>query len=357
MPKNKPITNPENSKTLAAHKLSLSRDLLDDIELSRLEPEQLLLKASRLARLVDEVDILHWLEFELRGYPNTDLGLHYMTEFNRWTDADKQIGYFQPLAGLGALSAAMQAEIHQLRVPDVNVSMSSSNPHEFVTGLVSNNIAKVSQPIIMTLNRLQVRTMAVTQLREIQSRVMAEIHRFAVRTYYRLAFSNAAESIFRDHQIKIDTLLRSYASDVIEKIPAITARLTEGDAEAISQALSSCRRMIKAFADAIEPGQEKDIEIDGEKYNIGTDKVLNRILYFLMKGCTRKGRHERLNRNLHLIWERASVGTHGDVTTDEARALFLQTYLTLGEILIACSATTAQPEISNQPLSDVSGTS
>ena len=57
---------------LAAHKLDLARELLDDIELSRLAPEQLLLKATRLARLLDAKEVQKWLQFELEGYPGND---------------------------------------------------------------------------------------------------------------------------------------------------------------------------------------------------------------------------------------------------------------------------------------------
>ena len=335
MAKPKNLTIPESSKSLEAHKLGLARELLDDIELSRLGPEQLLLKASRLARLLDEASTREWIELELRGYPNTESARRYMTMFNRWTDAKAQLGYWKPLASLGAWAAAMQAEISQLRVPDVNVSMSSANPHEWVTGMAGSNVSKAAEPVNSTLNRIQERTTAVAQFREIQSRVMAQVHSFAVDAYHRLAFKRVAESIFRDHQSAVDELLRAHAADVLEKIPAITARLSEGDAEAVSQALNSCRRMVKAFADAIQPPQSNDVEEEGEKYSIGADKVLNRIQYFLSQRCGSKTRRDRMNRNLRAIWERASAGAHSDVTPDEGRTLFLQCYLTLGEVLTA----------------------
>jgi len=331
------LTSSDSRLNLEEHKLSLARDLLDDIELSRLGPEQLLLKASRLARLVDEDKTRDWLGFELRGYPDTDLGRRYMSHFGRWTDKKTNVGYWSPLSSVGAWAVAMQAEIQQLRVPDVSVSISSANPYEHVTGFAGMNLATASQPVNSTLLRLQQCTTQIAQLREIQSRVMAEIHTFAVRTYYRLAFSGTAESIFREHQSYVDRLLRDRASDAVEKIPAITARLSDDDPEAISQALNSCRRMIKAFADAVQPGENKQVEEEGEQYEIGSDKVLNRIQYFLSEKCRSKGRRERLNRNLRALWDRASSGSHAEVAPDEAKALFLQTYLTLGEILVACT--------------------
>lgn len=335
----KTLSTIESSKSLEMHKIALARELLDDIELSRLGPEQLLLKASRLARLLEDSNTREWIEFELRGYANTESGRHYMTTFNRWIDVKTQSGYWQPLASLGAWLIAMQSEIQQLRIPDVNVSISSSNPHERVTGMEGSNIAKVSEPVSTILTRLEYRTKAVAQLRQIQSRVLAEIHSFAVSAYYGLAFQRVAESIFRDHQEAIDDLIRTHAGDVLEKIPAITARLSEGDPEAISQALNSCRRMIKAFADAVQPAQSIEVKDGDETYSIGTDRVLDRIKYFLSQRCSSKTRRDRINKNLRAVWDRASAGTHSDVTPDEGRTLFLQCYLTLGEILTATSDT------------------
>jgi hypothetical protein len=49
------------------HTIELAADLLDDIELSRLKAEELLLKAARLARLVDDSETGKWLRFELYG--------------------------------------------------------------------------------------------------------------------------------------------------------------------------------------------------------------------------------------------------------------------------------------------------
>lgn len=46
-----------------------------------------------------------------------------------------------------------------------------------------------------------------------------------------------------------------------------------------------------------------------------------------------KGRRDRLSRTLHDIWERASAGDHSDIDVTEARYLFLQTYIVLGELL------------------------
>ena len=66
--------------------LALARELVDDIELTRLSAKSILLKALRLARLVGDYATAEWLQFELNGYPNTSSALPWMRRFGRFTD-------------------------------------------------------------------------------------------------------------------------------------------------------------------------------------------------------------------------------------------------------------------------------
>jgi hypothetical protein len=322
---------------LSEHKLTLARDLLDDVELSRLPAEQLLLKASRLARLLEDTDTQHWLQWELNGYPDTNAARLWMQHFGRFTNEQDGIGYWVPLAGVSGTIAAMQVQIQSLQVPHVQYSPTSSNPNEYVTGMAGSNIAKATEPAKGVLDRLQHLTSAIQALTSIRSRVMASVHSFAVGVYHKLAFSGLAESIFETHKALIDRLLQDHAPDVLEKAPAAYDRLSEGDAEAVSQAMNTIRRMIKALADTIYPPSDLPREIEGQKYEIGQDKVLNRIKLYLQDKCPSKSRADRLNRMVRDIHDRASAGAHSDITADEARALFLGAYMALGDILIATS--------------------
>ena len=70
--------------------LSLAKELLDDVELSRRTPEQLVLKATRLARLVGDDTAQAWLEPERRGYYRADA---LKAGFGRVTDPNGPKGY------------------------------------------------------------------------------------------------------------------------------------------------------------------------------------------------------------------------------------------------------------------------
>lgn len=74
------------SASKSEHTLELVQDLLDDLELSRSSGESLILKASRLARIVGSSEIKEWLGFELGGYKSSnDISLKYMGIIGRWT--------------------------------------------------------------------------------------------------------------------------------------------------------------------------------------------------------------------------------------------------------------------------------
>jgi hypothetical protein len=240
------MTEETHSKSKAI--VALARELLDDIELSRLSGEALLLKAIRLARLVDAHQERQWLGYELGGYPFPDpLALEYMGLMGRWTDFDKKIGYWMPLAQIEANIAAFKIQMQTLRIPDV--SYNPSNPGSFAM-LDKEAISAPGHAVIIKGAEL---SDLIGKLSGIRSRVIAHIHKFVVGIYHEKLFSGLAESIFERYQSKIDILLAQRAGDIPEKIPVIYNRLAEGDQEAISHAQTSCRRMIEAFADAVYP--------------------------------------------------------------------------------------------------------
>ena len=336
-------TGAQLPESLSEAQLSLSRELVDDIETSQRGPEQILLKALRLARLRENTGAAAWLRWELGGYANSAECRPWMRYFGRFLDQSETTGYWMPLAGVMGTIAAMQTQVETLRVPNMHYAPSSSNPNEFVGGTYGNQaIDKVLQPGRDVLARLQALTTALQTLTSIRSKVLAAVHGFAVHEYHALAFSGLAHSIFEKHRGLVDARLKDLLPGVLEKIPSVSDRLAVGDHEAISQAMSTLRRVIKAVADGVYPPSESPITIDGAQYEIGSDKVLNRIDLFVRQHCPSETRSKRLKRTMADIHGRVCAAVHADVTGGEASALFLGTYLALGEILEIASQAKAQ---------------
>ncbi len=235
------------------HILNLALEIIDDIELSRLDAQAILLKTTRLARYVDNSEVRTWLKFEMQGYYKDDeTSLKYMSKTGRWTDKEKGLGYWFPLSQVEAKITIESEKLKQLKIPN-----SSSDK----ALLITINITKA-------LSETSVR---IAKLGGIKSRVISLVHDFVTNVYYEKTFDNLAESIFDSYKENIDLLIAENSGDVLEQIPSVIARLSEGDTEAISQALTTCRRIIDSFADHIFPPTDETITIGGNELSLNVN--------------------------------------------------------------------------------------
>ena len=173
----------------------------------------------------------------------------------------------------------------------------------------------------------------ISTLSAIKSRVLARLHQFVSEVYYSLAFEGLSESIFERYKRDVDVLIAESCGNVLDQMPAVIDRLAEAQPEAVSQALATCRRIIESFADSVFPPTEETIENGGNQLNLRPHKHQNRINAYIQRHTDSQTRKKRLRQNLANLFDRVSTGVHADVTLEEAKALFLNTYLLLGEIL------------------------
>jgi hypothetical protein len=181
------------------HVLALSGELLDDIELSRLDTDKLLLKCSRLARLAGSEKIQEWIIFEMQGYNSASpIALKYMTWTGRWIDIEKKRGYWGPLAQQEASIAAMRAKIASFKLPDV------SGDKAFIT------TKSVMDAITATTN-------SITTLSRVKSQVLALLHNGFVSEVYYERFASFAESTFERYKREVDGLIVNHCAPVLTK--------------------------------------------------------------------------------------------------------------------------------------------
>ncbi len=222
----------------AEHISALCGELLDDIELNRIASDKLLLKASRLARLAGSEEVRKWIGFEMQGYsPSDELSLRYMSHTGRWIDYNKKIGWWGTLAQQEA-----SIEVCKSRIEATKLGSMSGENMVFVVDRLNNSHADLGKSII--------------QLSGVKSKVLGLLHKFVSGVYYERQFADVAASTFERYKKDVDFLIAEKAGDVLVKIPSVIARLREKDDEAVSQALTTCRRILECFADAIFPPSE-----------------------------------------------------------------------------------------------------
>jgi hypothetical protein len=156
-------------------------------------------------------------------------------------------------------------------------------------------------------------------------------HNFCTQVIGQFQFSLESKSIFDSFARTIDQRLGELAEEAFRKLPDAFERLDTGSPEAISHALTSCRRIIDSFADSVFPAQAARFIIGNESISVAADKQKNRILAYV-HGKVSGSRYDRIRRSLFDLYERVSAGVHSNIVPTEAKALVLQTYLLLGEI-------------------------
>jgi hypothetical protein len=333
------------------HIVGLAEELVEDIERDRLSAERIVYKANRLARAVDDADTLEWLSFELNGYNADDeRAIHCLRITGRYLSEDRKNGYFASIGGLEADIKCCQRELEVLRVPDVDYHQTEPDPCEQQawgdsfrfydprarfdpcdprTGLSRGHPRNILQDILSESTQ---KSECLCSLETLRSRVIALVHAFAQRVYYEKLFSGLAETIFERYKSEVDALLAATCGEVLKKLPAVYDRLSEGDTEAISHALTTCRRVLESFADAVNPPSDRRIKVDGKAIVLNKQNWRARVREHLNNHFASKSRRERLRHMLDDLANRTGTGVHDDIAPDEAKALLLHTYLFVGEI-------------------------
>ncbi|WP_157358676.1 hypothetical protein [Amycolatopsis sp. ATCC 39116] len=294
--------------------LRLAEELLADVELSRVPVSKSVLKAMRLARLVRDYEAQEWLNFEISGVPSTDKGTEWMTRAGRWSDRSEGKGYWLSLLAL---------ESHK-------------ESTELAISAMSNGNLSGDMVVIASRERMKNITQSANtaaMIGRVLAQVESHVYDFASRTYYELMFSELQASLFEDARTAIDGRLSPLAGEALKKIDSIAERLRDGESEAVSQAMLTCRRLIDGVADAVLPPSDQPFKIGDQELAVKQGNVLNRINAYVYARGVVGGRAARIRRAIGDIYARVSTGVHKDVDEHEARYLFLSVYVLLGEIL------------------------
>ncbi|MFD3334665.1 hypothetical protein ACFWV1_18705 [Streptomyces sp. NPDC058700] len=296
--------------------IRVADELLADIELKRLKASEIVLKASRLARLVGHTELTEFLGLERNGYGTARSTDAWISRAGRWADKEKGTRYTLSIGKVEAQVEANQQAIDAMRgggdYSGDNILLASRRHDERIITSAGH----------------------IGTWAGICAQVVATVYDMVAEIYHEMLFSELQASLFADTQEKIDGSLAAASGTALDKIERVSDRLRDGDSESVSQALTTCRRLIDSCADYVFPARDEQYTIgDGVTLRVGPQQVLNRLQAHTHVRGASKNRRDRLRRTLSDLYERCSAGTHAEVPVDEARFVFLQTYIVLGEIL------------------------
>ncbi|MBT2520913.1 hypothetical protein [Arthrobacter sp. ISL-28] len=181
----------------------------------------------------------------------------------------------------------------------------------------------------------------IAAFENILNRVRQSVHDYLVEAESELLSGQTESTLFTRGESYVVERLQQVSPDALEKYRAAEQRLSEGSPEGYAQALASCRRMIKALADALYPPSSVPIKgSDGKERILGDDQFLNRLVQYAIDKFgknthvklveeTLQGLGNRLNKLNSL----ASKGVHQEVSVVEAESCLTWTFFLTADFL------------------------
>lgn len=334
--------NPQPNAKALLEAFELSNELLKNIELSELPLSTIVLKASRLARLLNDFDHQKVFELEASGYPHTPSGMPQEAwelakiAKRRFFEKDKdgttkEYSYLESIEELEEMIESSKLRMEAAKDP--SVSISSANPHQFVNQGAGNTFERkiIQEQISKSSKRLSSRK--------------SLIYQYVLQKNYELSYSGIASDAFSRIRESVDSTIGTKIPSTVQKFSAIYQNLNSENPEDWSNAVHGCRRILQDLADAVFPSQaiDRTVCINGKDKTIklGADNYINRLVCYVEDNSSSDrfqqivGSHIGfLGDRLDSIFQAAQKGSHSTISTrTEADRYVVYTYLAVADIL------------------------
>lgn len=328
---------PPSRKALADAR-DLSAEILRNLELAETSLTNIALKASRLARLLNDFAAQQIFIFEASGYPTDEDGVPAnvwelgVVAGRRYTERDEKSGEIKEFIQLESIaqleSQTTLTETALAAAVDPDVSLSSANPMQVLSAGIGNMFER--QGIVR----------GHTQISAILAKSRAFIHDYVSRKHYELEFSGIADDVFSRTRERVDAMIGATVPTAVQKLTAAYENLQSENPEDWSNAVHSCRRVLEDLADALFPPTEEVRKQGGKEIQLGKSNYINRLIAFVEAKSGSKrfnelvGSHlEFLGNRLDAVFRAAQKGTHTTVAREEADRYVVYTYLIVGDLL------------------------
>lgn len=314
--------------------IDLSDDILSDFELNRIPFQQILMKCARLARIIGNIEFIDLISMELNGYEYDKKGnltkkswscgnLAGRTYYEKDKNGDMQ--YYMRAVPVATLEATINNyDTNILAAKDVNVSISSNSN---INPYIHSNAAE-RKSIKDTYNLFL----------PILEKVKGNIYNYVINLNYKYKFEEKMISIFERKQQITNEKLLAICPDFSKQLISVYNNIESINDEDWSNAVHTCRRILKTVADSLYPPKENQLET--EKIKLGEENYINRIIAYINDNLKSKSSKRIIGCSLEFIgnyidsiYEFSNKGTHNTVTKDEAERCIIYTYVLLSDIL------------------------
>ncbi len=325
------------SRAALAEAMSLSDEILKNLELGELPFTSIVLKASRLARILNDFKAQRMMQYEVGGYPSNHDGVppdvfelavlagRESEEKDSKTNEVRKLVYME---SIGQMEAQLQMTDQAL--------LAAAGPNDSAGSVL---VIRESQQ-----ERTGIRNRHATAAERL-ARSRATVYRYVFEKHYELKFSGIADDVFSRVRLRVDSKIGITIPESVKRLTAIYENLSSENSENWSNAVHGCRRVLQDLADAVFPPpdevQTKTRNGEGRTIKLGKENYINRLIAFI------DGRSESttftqivgsqlgfLGDRLDAIFRAAQKGSHADIVRrEEAERCVVYTYLLVGDIL------------------------
>lgn len=332
----------------------LAEDTLAKLEVGEGSLTPIVLRCLRLARLIGERTAEAWFQCELRGFGSHVAADKDWPEYAEWSGRysgqDHADGYrlywVETIEQIESRLKVAWVELDQLRAPDQPIPESASAvkyPNFLESATPTERVMKA------VTSARQAKIQEINRWAKIVATARGSTHDWLSRTAIRLRYGAIVDTAFQRTKDRFDRFLGSHAPDAGRALSAAFARADSSDPEELAQSFTSCRRALKALADAIYPPRDEPLdghELDDEHYK-------NRLIQFAAEHQPSKSRREYLSTEIELtakrtdaLYELSNKGVHGTVDEADFDVIVVHTYLLAGELLALLPGVGDAPPVS-----------
>jgi hypothetical protein len=327
--------------------LPLAEETLEQLELGAGRLTPIVLRCLRLARLLDYPKAELWFRLELQGYGNGGLSAE-QEQCAMWSGrvARRETGrppicWTLPIEEIESQLEIARKDLDALQLPSITVTETGKRDYTAWPTASESISGKV------TAQRSQ-QTEIINRWNRIVAILRGAMQDWLSRAVIQLRYGVLVDTVFERARKRFDDLLGKHAHEVGRKLAAANQRAYSDDPEEWSQALSSCRRAIKALADAVYPATNE--KVDGRSLTDADYK--NRLMKFAADRLESSSQKRLLKTEIDYVVERvealdkmASKGVHSDVDQRDLELTIVHTYLLAGELLELFPEPQGQPEV------------
>jgi len=325
--------------------ITLVKEAFDEFSNPNFRTSNVVRKAIRIARLRNDYVNLFWLETEMVSSDNTFAISRIRDEVRSHCSEEKLIealieGYaknrkIREIDENGNL--VNKGNICVLSLPDIEERIDS-----FIIDSEKITPTTKESPSFPDYFKAGTTLRALAgDYKAILKHIEYRVHEFLSITEKQLLYEQINSDIFEKYRQYVDLKLHAIAPEALGQFTAAYKRLSEGDNEARSHALLSCRRILKTVADKLYPAVEEPVVcFDGKERKLTDDKYISRLWQYVADRAKESSSGDLLltqitdlGNRIDCIYNLTNKGTHAEVSEVEVDQCIIQTYLLIGDIL------------------------